>query len=142
LAPISVLIVDDFISWRQCICTLLKEYPEYQVIGEASDGQEAVEKSEQLRPDVILLDIGLPKLNGIEAARRICAIAPGSAILFVSENQCPDLVQEALSSGVCIRGYVLKSDAGCDLLPALEAVTQHKPFVSGRLALRILDDMP
>ncbi len=121
---------------------MLKEHPEYQVIGEASDGQEAVEKSEQLQPDVILLDIGLPKLNGIEAARRICTTASCSAILFVSENQCPDLVQGALSSAVCVRGYVLKSDAGRDLLPALEAVTQHKPFISGRLALRIIDGTP
>jgi DNA-binding NarL/FixJ family response regulator len=113
---------------------MLQERPEFQIVGEASDGLEAIHKSEELQPGLILLDIGLPKLNGIEAARRICAIAPACRILFVSENQCPTIAQEALSIGACTRGYVVKSYAADELLPALEAVLQDKRFVSSRFA--------
>jgi DNA-binding NarL/FixJ family response regulator len=103
LAPICVLIVDDFLSWRRWVSAMLQDNPGFQIVGEASDGLEAVLKSEELQPDLVLLDIGLPKLNGIEAARRICAIAPGSTILFVSENQCPTLAHEALRTNRCAR---------------------------------------
>jgi DNA-binding NarL/FixJ family response regulator len=132
LAPVRILIVDDFQSWRHLVSTMLQERPEFQIIGEASDGLEAVRKTEELRPDLILLDVDLPKLNGVESARRICAIAPGPIILFVSENQSHTVVQEALRSGACTRGYVVKTDAAEELLPALEAVIQGKRFVSGR----------
>ncbi len=90
--------------------------------------------SQDLQPDLVLLDIGLPKLNGIEAARRIGNLAPGSKILFVSENLCPSLAREALCTGACTRGYVVKSDAMNELLPALRAVTQDQRFVSARFA--------
>lgn len=113
---------------------MLQDNPEFQIICEAADGLEAVQKSEELQPDLILLDIGLPKLNGLEAARRICAIAPGSKILFVSENQCPTLAQEALRASQCARGYVVKSDAATELLPAMAAVMKHRQFVSSRFA--------
>ena len=113
---------------------MLEERPEFQIVGEASDGLEAIRKSAELQPDLILLDIGLPKLNGIEAARRICAIAPECRILFVSENQCPAVAQQALSTGACTRGYVVKSYAADELLPALEAVLQDRHFVSSRFA--------
>lgn len=113
---------------------MLQDRPEFQIIGEASDGLEAIRKSEELQPGLILLDIGLPKLNGIEAARRICAVAPACRILFVSENQCPTIAQQALSIGACTRGYVVKSYAADELLPALEAVMQGRHFVSSRFA--------
>ena len=90
-------------------------------------------KSEELRPDLVLLDIDLPGLNGIEAARRICAVAPDSAILFISGNQCPTVVQEALRSGSGTLGYVVKCDAAIDLMPALAAVLSKQQFVSGRI---------
>jgi two-component system nitrate/nitrite response regulator NarL len=140
LVPVRILLVDDFPSWRHFVSTMLQDRPEFQIIGEASDGLEAIRKSEELQPGLILLDIGLPKLNGIEAARRICAIAPACRILFVSENQCPTIAQEALSIGTCTRGYVVKSYAADELLPALEAVLQDRHFVSSRFAISKLSN--
>ena len=132
MASVRILIVDDCEPWRRMVFALLQEHPNWQVICEASDGLEAVQKSRELQPDLILLDIGLPGMNGIEACRQIHEIAPGSKILFLSENRCPDVVQEALRIGA--RGYVVKSDAGHDLLAAIEAVIENKQFVSGRFS--------
>ena len=132
MASVRILIVDDCEPWRRMIFTLLQEYPDWQIICEASDGLEAVQKSKELQPDLILLDIGLPGMNGIEAARQIREIAPRSKILFLSENLCPEVVQEALCNGAW--GYVAKSDAGRDLLAAVEAVIENKQFVSSRFA--------
>lgn len=102
-----------------------------QVIGVASDGLEAVLKAEGLQPDLILLDIGLPKLNGIEAARRIRKVAPESKILFLSQERDPHVAQAALSAGG--DGYVVKSDAGSELLAAVEALMLGNKYVSPRL---------
>ena len=131
VSPIHVLIADDFKRWRRQVRQLLKVRPELQVIGEASDGSEAVQKADDLKPDLIVLDIGLPKLNGIEAARRIGQVSPGSKILFLSQNNDPDIVQEALGTGAL--GYVLKMNALGELLPAVNAVLQGKQFVSSGL---------
>ena len=128
LAPVRILLVDDFQPFLRFISSTLQERPDWQVIGTASDGLEAVQKAEELQPDLILLDIGLPKLNGIEAARRIGKRAPQSKILFLSQETSTDVVREALRLGG--RGYVLKARAQQDLLAAVEAVLQGKQFVS------------
>jgi DNA-binding NarL/FixJ family response regulator len=125
---IRVVVADDFESWRRFLSSTLQNQPKYRVICEVSDGLEAVRKAHELRPDLILLDIGLPTLNGIEAARQIHELSPKSKILFVSENRSWDLVKEALGAGG--NGYLVKSDAGSDLLPAMEAVLQGKQFLS------------
>jgi DNA-binding NarL/FixJ family response regulator len=129
---IRVLVVDDYEPWRRFASTALLKQPELQVIGEVSDGLEAVQQAQQLQPDLILLDIGLPTLNGIEAARRIREVSPASKVLFVSENRSPDTAEEALSTGA--GGYIVKSDAVSDLLPAIKAVLSGKRFISASLA--------
>lgn len=96
---IRVLIVDDHASWRRHVSSALQTHPQCQVIGEAGDGLEAVQKAEKLEPDLIVLDVGLPTLNGIEVARRILTRAPDSKILFLSEHRSQDVVDAALSVG-------------------------------------------
>ena len=123
-----ILIVEDFEPVLRYEASLLQENPEWQIIGEATDGLEAVQKADALRPDVILLDIGLPKLNGIEAARQILVIIPGSRIIFVSQESSASVVTEALSFGA--RGYVLKIRAESDLRAAVETVLGGGHFVS------------
>jgi DNA-binding NarL/FixJ family response regulator len=129
--PIRVLVVEDNETWRRFYSTALRKHPELQVVGEVSDGVEAIEKAKGLKPDLILLDIGLPTLNGIEAARRIREVSSASNILFVSENRSPDIVNEALSTGA--GGYVLKSDAS-QLFPAVQAIIAGKRFLSTSFA--------
>ena len=123
-----ILLVEDFEPVLRYEASLLQENPEWQSIGEATNGLEAVQKAETLRPDVILLDVGLPKLNGIEAARQILVIIPGSRIIFVSQESSASVVTEALSFGAL--GYVLKARAGSDLRAAVEAVLEGGQFVS------------
>jgi len=117
---IRILIADDFKGWRHRAQLLLQARPELQVIAEASDGFEAIRKAEVLEPDLILLDISLPRLNGIEAAWRIRQISPSSKIVFLSQNSDPEIVRAALSTGA--EGYVHKSDAERELLLVLNAV--------------------
>jgi len=115
---------------------MFRSRPELRIVGEASDGPTAVQKAQELQPDLILLDIRLPILNGIEAARRIRSLAPDSKILFVTENYSADIAREALRSGGS--GYVIKSDAGSELLAAVDAVILGRQFVSARLARQLL----
>jgi DNA-binding response OmpR family regulator len=124
-------VVDDYNDWRNQVSLLLQARPEWQVICEASDGREAVQRAEELKPDLVLLDIGLPKLNGIEAARRIRQLSPSSKIIFLSLHDSQDVVLAALSTGAL--GYVRKTDAGRELLPAVDAVLRGMQFVSSTL---------
>ena len=132
----SVLVVDDYKPWQRFISTTLQKRPELQIIGQVFDGFEAVQHAQQLQPDLILLDIGLPTMNGIEAARRIREVCAHSKILFVSENRCWDIAEEALRTGAL--GYVVKSDAASELLPAIQAVLQGQEFVSVTLTDAVL----
>lgn len=137
-AVVRILIVDDFEPWRQFLRSFVQQNPAWHIVSEASDGLEAIEKSRELQPDILVLDIGLPKLNGIEAARRIQKIAPNTKILFFSENCCADVVREAFRVGG--RGYVVKSDAIDDLSAALEAVIANQQFVGSRFVDQHLSD--
>jgi DNA-binding NarL/FixJ family response regulator len=128
VSSISVLVVEDFAAFRQFVTATLASMSELQVIGEASDGLEAVQKAQELQPDLILLDIGLPSLNGIEAARRIRKIAPCSKIIFVTQESSADVVQAAVDLGTL--GYVVKANAGRDLVAAIEAVLLGNTFIS------------
>ena len=133
--PVRVLIVDDYAPFRHFVCSKLENLPGLQLVGEAADGLEAVQKARELRPYLILLDIGLPGLNGIQVAQRIRELSPPPTILYVSENRSKEIAQEALRSGAS--GYVVKSDAANELLPAVESVLLGTPFVSSSLAARV-----
>jgi DNA-binding NarL/FixJ family response regulator len=128
---VRVLVVEDFEPFRRFTCNLLGKMPALQIIAEASDGLEAVREAEELQPDLILLDIGLPTLNGMEAARRIRTLSPKSKIIFVTQESDPDMMQEALNLGAA--GYVVKTRMRSDLLTAVDAVLDGRQFVSGGL---------
>jgi two-component system response regulator NreC len=128
---IRVLVVDDFEPFRDFVCSVLEKKPQLQVICKAQDGLEAVQQARKLQPDLIVIDVGLPKMHGIEAIRQIREHLPRSKVLFVSQNSDADVVQRAFEVGG--NGYVLKAQAGSDLLPALEAVLQGRRFVSSGL---------
>jgi len=130
LSSIRILVVDDYEGWRRQVRSLFQSRPQWQVIAEAVDGPEAIQKAEEFKPDLIVLDIGLPKLNGIEAARQIRQLSPSSRILFLSQNNDHDVVRAALGTGAL--GYVHKMDARSELLPAVYAVLRGEQFVSSR----------
>jgi DNA-binding NarL/FixJ family response regulator len=122
--------VEDYEPMRQTVCARLQNRRDLHVICEASDGLEAVQKTTELKPDLVLMDIGLPYLNGIEAARQIRELVPDAKIIFLTQESAEDIVEEAFSLGA--QGYVFKIKAGIDLLPAIEAVVLGRQFVSGR----------
>ena len=128
LSIVRILVVDDFDTFRQFVVEVLGKRLELQVVGEASDGLEALQKVAELRPDLILLDIGLPSLNGIEVARQMRSLVPESKIIFLTQESSPDLVQQALSLGA--RGYVTKNMVLEDLFAAVETVLLGMTFVS------------
>ena len=130
---IRVLVVDDFEPWRQRICGMLQACTDLRVVAEVRDGLEAVQKAE-LQPDLVVLDIGLPHLNGLEAAKRILQIAPGAKIIFLTTNNDRDVVRAALRDGA--KGYVLKTDATRELLTAVRKVLGGEHFVSSGIQAR------
>lgn len=123
--------VEDFEPYRGFVKSLLLKSANLRLIGEAVDGIEAVDKAEELKPDLVLMDIGLPRRNGIEAARLILEATRRPKIIFLTQETSFELVQEALALGAS--GYVFKSQAKNELLGAIEAVLQNKRFVSGGL---------
>jgi DNA-binding NarL/FixJ family response regulator len=126
-SSIQVLVVDDYHPFRRYVCSMLKEIRELQVVGEAADGLEAVNKAGELRPDLVLMDVGLPEMNGIEAARQIRKLAPECEIVFLSLESSADVITEALDQGAL--RYILKERIGSELLPVVEAVILNKLLV-------------
>jgi DNA-binding NarL/FixJ family response regulator len=131
---LRVLVVDDFVPWQSYLIAKLAENPALHIVGFASDGLEAVRKAAELQPDLILMDINLPNLSGISAARKIRELSLRSKILFLSQDLDLDVARAAIVAGGA--GYVVKSDAESELFAAVEAVMLGKTFVSGQLASR------
>lgn len=125
-----ILLVEDSEQWRQFVRTLLGEQP-VDIVGEVADGFKAVKAAEQLQPDVVLLDVGLPGLNGLEACGWICRVAPQAKVLFLTEQRDGRIVHAAISRGAW--GYVLKSEATQDLVPAIRALLLGLKFITNRL---------
>jgi len=125
---IRIMLVDDHPIVRQGLKTLLEGHSGWEVIGEAADGAEAVEKAKNLSPDVMVLDVTMPRMNGLEACRVLRQQCPGLEILFVTQHDSPQMMREALEAGA--RGYVVKSNAARDLLAAVDAVSQHRVFTA------------
>jgi DNA-binding NarL/FixJ family response regulator len=130
--PVRILVSEDYEPFRTFLCSTIQNRTDWRVIGEVVDGIEAVHKAKQLLPDLVVLDIGLPTLNGIEAARRIRVVSPNSKILFVSQELSADIVNAALETGA--HGYVNKIDAGSEVIIALEAVLRGQTYLSTRVA--------
>jgi two-component system nitrate/nitrite response regulator NarL len=127
-AAARVLIVEDFPAFRRFICSTLSGRSDLRVIAEVSDGLEAVQKAAKLKPDLILLDIGLPTISGIQVVRQIRKLSPESKIVFVSQESSADVVEEAFSTGAW--GYVVKAKAASQLLAVVEAVISGTRFVN------------
>ena len=126
--PIRILVVEDHEPFRSFISSMLRQQSKIEIVGEEQDGLRAVQQAEALQPDLILLDIGLPELNGLEAARRIRQGAPTAKIVFLTQETAPEVVGEAFATGA--QGYLVKTHASSELLPALEAILGGSRFIS------------
>ncbi len=136
MPSVRILAVEDFEPWRRFISSMVEQEPQFRIICEVSDGLEAVQKAKELKPDLILWDIGLPKLNGIAAARQIRRFTPNSKILFLTQESSIAVMREALGIGA---GFVVKTDAGRELLSAMKAVMLGEQFLSSRVTTHTLE---
>ncbi|HVM59527.1 MAG TPA: response regulator transcription factor [Verrucomicrobiae bacterium] len=134
---IRILVADDHELMRRGICQLLHARRDWQVCAEAGNGRQAVELAAQHKPEIAILDIGMPELNGFEAARQIKKTSPRTEILIFTMHETDQLVRQVLSAGAL--GYVLKSDAARDLASAIESLAQHKPFFSAKVSQTVLE---
>jgi DNA-binding NarL/FixJ family response regulator len=134
---LRILIADDHEVARGGIRALLESHAGWEVCGEAKDGREAVELASKMNPDLILLDIGMPNLNGLEAARQILSASPDVAILILTMHDSDQVVREVLRAGA--RGFLLKSDAGRDLVAAVEALQRQRTFFTTRVSQMVLE---
>lgn len=137
MSVLRILIADDHEVARKGIRSLLEGHPGWEVCAEAGDGREAVEYANNLKPDVLLLDIGMPNLNGLDAARRILAVTPEACILVLTVHDSEQVVREVLAAGA--RGFLLKSDAGRDLVAAVEALQDRRTFFTPKVAQMIVN---
>ena len=135
-APVRILLVDAFAPFRALVSSILKEQPGYQIVGEAEDGLKGIQRAEEFKPDLIVLDMDLSKLNGIEVALQIRQCSPDSMILFLTLNDDVELACEALRAGA--RGYIHKLDAASELIQAMRTVLSGKRFVSRVLRGRVV----
>ena len=140
LSTVKVLVVDDYAPWLHFVSVALALKPEITIVGQAEDGLSAIQKVVELKPDLVVLDIGLPDMSGIQVARRILELAPKVRILFLTENTAPEVVRAALLTGA--QGYVVKSSAARELMPALEALLLDCYFVSAAAAAPKLENGP
>ena len=134
-----ILVADDFRAWRREVCSMLGTQPDLKVIAEAADGLEAVEKARRLKPDLILLDIGLPRLNGIKASQSISEVSPASKILFLSGIDDPEVAQAALRAGGS--GYIRKLNAPTELIPAVLSSLRASPRTSKEALPPLYDEI-
>ena len=124
-----ILVVDDHEVVRRGICSVLATESSLILCGEAVDGRDAVEKAVALRPDIVVMDITMPQMNGLEATREIKRVLPGAEIVIVSQHEGPEMVRQAFNAGA--RAYVVKSSIAKDLLAAIARVNDGQPFVKG-----------
>jgi DNA-binding NarL/FixJ family response regulator len=135
--PFRIFVADDHEVVRRGLCALLQAQPDWEVCGEAADGREALEKTQKLKPDVVILDIGMPSLNGLEATRQILKINPQTKILILTLHDSDQVVREVLNAGA--RGFLLKSDAARDLVAAVEALRRDKTYFTSKVAAMVLE---
>jgi DNA-binding NarL/FixJ family response regulator len=134
---LRILVVDDHAVVRRGVRSLLESHEGWDVCGEATTGRDAVEQSRRLRPDVVVMDLSLPELNGLDATRQILKDAPETEVLVLTMHQSEELARDVLQAGA--RGYVLKSDADANLITAVEHLRQHKPFLTPTVTEFVLD---
>jgi DNA-binding NarL/FixJ family response regulator len=137
MSGLRILIADDHEVARQGIRALLESHPGWEVCAEAKDGREAVELASNSKPDIVLLDIGMPNLNGLDAARQILAMSPAIRILILTMHDAEQVVREVLAAGA--RGFVLKSDAARDLVAAVDALQHRRTFFTTRVTQMVLN---
>src|SRR5438876_2881589 len=137
MSVLRIMVADDHEVVRKGLVSLLQAQPEWQVCGEAGDGREAVEKAIQLKPDILILDIGMPSLNGLEATRQILKTTPNARVLILTLHDSDQVVREVLNAGA--RGFLLKSDAARDLVAAVDALRHDKTYFTSKVAAMVLD---
>lgn len=140
MAPLRILVADDHQVVRTGLRTLLESKAGWQVCAEAANGREAVEKAGKLQPDVAVLDIGMPLLNGVEATRQIRKVSPKTEILILTMHDSEHMIQGVMDAGA--RGYILKDDADRNLLAAVDSLRRHKPYVSLRVSVAAAAGQP
>jgi DNA-binding NarL/FixJ family response regulator len=138
MMPLRILVVDDHAVVRRGVRSLLESHEGWEVCGEATTGRDAVEQSRRLQPDVVVMDLSLPELNGLDATRQILKDAPDAEVLVLTMHHSEELARDVLKAGA--RGYVLKSDADENLIAAVDSLRQHKPFLTSTVTEFVLDD--